>query len=140
MVHAVHLFYSKDGHVHPNAIGVFNSVRHLYLPDSYPEVAEDSFEFWTIVDEDWRMSQIAMPRRLLLNVVRHLHNLSVLMTRPTAQPNDNSSEKSSGSEPGGQNDASDLFEQKPESELDFAENDADIGLPIDFPVKEHDQT
>lgn len=50
--------YSQDGHVHAAAIQSFNAARRSYLPGSYPEIAEDSFEFWTIVDEEWRQEQI----------------------------------------------------------------------------------
>lgn len=118
--------YSQDGHVHLDAIRSFNAARRLYLPRSYPEVAEDSFEFWTIVDEEWRKKQLTMQHMpIFQNVVGHLQNLSVPMTIPTTQPNGTSSEMSSGSELGGQNDASDSFEQKSESESDSAENDAD---------------
>lgn len=118
--------YSQDGHVHPAAIRSFNAARRSYLPGSYPEVAEDSFEFWTIVDEEWRQKQIVMQHiPAIQNVVGHLQNLSVLTTRPTTQPNDTSSEKSSGSEPEGRNYASSSFEEKPESEFDSAANAAD---------------
>ena len=109
--------------MHPDAIRSFNAARRLYLPGSYPEVDEDSFEFWTIVDEEWRKTQLAMQQIPDYQIL--VRSLSVLITSPTTQRNDTSSEKSSGSEPGEQNDASGTFEQKPESELDSAVNAAD---------------
>jgi hypothetical protein len=111
--------------VDPAAIRLFNAARRLYLPGSYPEVAEDSFEFWTIVDEERRIIMQSLLAVHDHDAISHLHNLSVLTTTPTAQLNDTSSENSSGSESGGHNDASDSLEQKPESELDSAENGAD---------------
>ncbi|GAB7323048.1 hypothetical protein MBLNU13_g05567t1 [Cladosporium sp. NU13] len=118
--------YSRDGSVHPDAIQSFNDARHEYLPDSYPEVAEDSFEFGTIVDEDWRQTQLTMRHMPgVQNVFGRLHNLSTLITISTKRPDNTSSVKISDGESGGQDDASDSFEQKPESELASAENGAD---------------
>ena len=118
--------YSQDGHVHPVAIEVFNAACHSYLPGSHPEVADDSFEFWTIVDEDWRQTKL---RRVHMpgtqSIVGNLHSLSVQITTTMTQLNDGSTVKSSGSVSGGQDDASDSIEQQPEFELDSAEDGAD---------------
>jgi hypothetical protein len=118
--------YSKDGRVNRYALLSFNQMRHSYLPDGYPEVAEDSFEFWTIVDDACHQTTLLMQHMPgVQNLVTHLHGLTVQATTPTTQPNDASSEKRSSGGSGGEDDTSVSFEQKPESEPDSAENGAD---------------
>jgi hypothetical protein len=118
--------YSQDRQVNQNAIELFNQMHRSYLPVGYPKVAEDSFEFWTIVDDACREKRLWMQH---ISVVQHmatyLHGLTVRTTTPTTQLNDASSEKRSSSGSGGEDDASVSFEQKPESEPDSTENGAD---------------
>jgi hypothetical protein len=52
--------YSQDGQVHPEAIRSFNVAHRRYLPDSYPEVAEGSFEFWTVIGDVWRRRHVTL--------------------------------------------------------------------------------
>lgn len=115
--------YSQDGHVHPDAIRSFNAVRRSYLPDSYPEVAEGSFEFWTVVDEVWRRRQFTLQE--IQDIARGIHNTSVQVVPSTTHSNDASSETNSSSDSGGEDDASISPEHQPESELDAAEDGAD---------------
>jgi hypothetical protein len=117
--------HSQGGQVNRNAIQSFRQMRRAYLPDGYPEVAEGSFEFWTIVDDAFRQTQLLMQQMPAINtVVTQLHGLAVQRIAPTTQLNDASPEKSIGNELGEEDDASNPFEQKPESELGSAQNGA----------------
>lgn len=119
--------YSQDGNVNRDAVASFNSMRRSYLPDGYPKVAEDSFEFWTIVDDAFQESQLLiqhMPN--FQRVFGYVTNrIAQQAGTSTSQSNNMSSERSSGNESGGEEDASKSIEEKPESELDSAVNDAD---------------
>lgn len=115
--------YSQDGHVHRDAIRSFNVARRSYLPDSYPEVAEGSFEFWTVVDEVWQRRQLMMQG--IQDIVSSIHFPFVQRVPSTTQPNDASSKTNSSSDSGGEDDASISPEHQPESELDAADDGAD---------------
>jgi len=116
--------YSQDGHVHRDAIILFNEARRFYLPKGYPEVAEGSFEFWTIIDQVWYQTRLSMPRMpAIQDIVEYLHNLGVQAAPMAMQLNDASSGSSSGAESGGgEDDAFNSIEQKPKSEPDSVEN------------------
>lgn len=118
---------SKDGRVNAHAIHMFNEMRGVFLPDDYPEVVEDSFEFWTIVDDVWRTTQISMQRMpVVQDLVERLRNLRLRqIARSLTQPNDANPEASSGDESGGGDDAPNSSEQLPESESDSGEINAD---------------
>jgi hypothetical protein len=112
---------SQDGRVNPSAIKIFSRTCGLFLPDDYPEVAEDSFEFWTIVDEVWRNTEDSMQHPVIQNIVGFLHNLH-LSAQPapsSTQPNEATSEKSGGGESGGDNDTANSSE--PDSAGDGAD-------------------
>ena len=119
--------YSQDGNVNRDAVASFSLMRRSYLPDGYPKVAEDSFEFWTIVDDAFQESQLLiqhMPN--FQRVFGYVTNrIAQQAGTSTSQSNNMSSERSSGNESGGEEDASKSIEEKPESELDSAVNDAD---------------
>lgn len=118
--------YSQGGQVNRNAIQAFRQMRRAYLPDGYPEVAEGSFEFWTIVDDAFRQTQLLMQQMPAINnLVTHLHSLTVQRVAPTTQMSDASSEENIGSESGGEDDDSNSSQQKHVSEPDSADSGAD---------------
>lgn len=123
--------YSEGGQVNRNAIQSFHQMRRAYLPDGYPEVAEGSFEFWTIVDDAFRQTQLLMQQiPVVKNLVTQLHGLSVQRLASVTQPKDASPEKNITSESEGKDNDSILSEQKTVYEPDSAEDGADDQAPL----------